>query len=110
MVEDILGTDDLVAIYIPKGTAEVYEPGEMRGRVVGAVRLLSMEPGKTTRDYFYRDWDKKMRWPLGWPCKAVYAPDVSQCPVLQSLVEDLHGPNSFQPYAQGTAALGAASG
>jgi hypothetical protein len=50
------------------------------------------------RDYFYRDWDESMRWPIGWPCKAVYAPDVSQCRALRSLVDELFGPQSFQPY------------
>jgi hypothetical protein len=98
MVEDLLWTDDLVAIYIPEGTEDVYEPGAMRGRVVGGVQLLPMPPGKAMQDYFYKDWDGTMRWPLGWPCKAVYAPPVPQCPVLRTLVDMLFGPNDFQPY------------
>ena len=98
MVDDLLGTDDLIAIYIPEGTDDVYQPGAMRGRVVGAVRLLPKPPGKGMRDYFFRDWDGSLRWPLGWPCKAVYAPLVAECPVLRSLVDELFGPNDFQPY------------
>ncbi|TMA83999.1 MAG: hypothetical protein E6J74_35045 [Deltaproteobacteria bacterium] len=95
MAADLLGTDGLIAIYIPEGTEEVYEPGVMRGRVVGGVRLLPMPPGKEMRDYFYPDWDKRMRWPLGWPCKAVYAPPVSEC---RPLVDDLFGQDLFQSY------------
>src|SRR5207249_1236657 len=86
-----------VAIYIPEGTAEAYEPGDKRGRVVGGVQLLPMPRGKVMRDYFYKDWDGTMRWPLGWPCKAVYAPEVSQCRHLRSLVEEIWShPNFFQ--------------
>lgn len=98
MVEDLLGTDYLIAIYIPEGTEDVYQPGAMRGRVVGGVKLLPMPTGKVTGDYFYKDWDGTIRWPLGWPCKAVYAPPVSQCPVLRTRVEMLFGPNNFQSY------------
>ena len=101
MAEDLSGkNNDLVAIYIPEGTGEAYEPGDKRGRVVGGVRLLPMPRGKVIRDYFYKDWDQTMHWPVGWPCKAVYAPDdVSQCPHLRALVEELWSrPDSFQPY------------
>jgi hypothetical protein len=98
MVEDLRGTEDLIAVYIPEGTQDVYRAGAMRGRVVGAVRLVDMPPDKTERDYFYKDWDGTLRWPVGWPCKAVYAPPVAECPVLRSLVDKLHGANNFQPY------------
>ena len=37
MVDGLRGTDDLIAIYIPAGTDDVYQPGAMRGRVVGGV-------------------------------------------------------------------------
>ena len=46
MAEALVGSDDLVAIYIPEGTEEVYQPGNMRGRVVGGVQLLPMPDGK----------------------------------------------------------------
>jgi hypothetical protein len=98
MAGELAGTDRLIAIYVPEGTDDVYEVGAMRGRVVGAARLLPMPSGKTIRDYFYEDWEGKRRWPLGWPCEAVYAPSVETCPVLRSLVDMLHGANSFQPY------------
>jgi|SRR6185503_13530884 len=98
MVADLRDTDDLIAIYVPEGTDDVYQPGAMRGRVVGAVRLLPMPPGRAMRDYHYKDWDGTMRWPLGWPCKAVYSPPVTQCPILRTLVDKLFGPNDFQPY------------
>jgi hypothetical protein len=98
MVQDLLGTEDLIAVYIPEGTQDFYRANAMRGRVVGAVRLVDMPPGKTVRHYFYKDWDGTLRWPVGWPCKVVYAPPVAECPVLRTLVDKLHGANSFQPY------------
>jgi hypothetical protein len=98
LVKDLLGTEGVIAVYIPEGTQDVYRAGAMRGRVVGAVRLLDMPAGKTERDYSYRDWDGTLRWPVGWPCKVVYAPPVAECPGLRTLVEKLHGSNSFQPY------------
>jgi len=85
MTDNLSGTDDLVAIYIPEGTEKVYEPGDKRGRVMGGVRLRPMPRGKAIGDYFYKDWVGTMRWPLGWPCKAVYAPEVSECPHLRFL-------------------------
>ena len=88
----------LVAIYIPEGTEDIYEPGEMRGRVVGAVRLVKMPSGRKMEDYYYADWDGSRRWPIGWPCKPVYAPDVSKCPVLREHIEHLFGPGSFGSY------------
>src|ERR1700752_3999478 len=39
MEADLDETTSLVAIYIPEGTLDVYQPGGMRGRIVGAVRL-----------------------------------------------------------------------
>lgn len=98
MSDDLVGSDDLIAIYIPQGTHDVYEVNDMRGKVVGAVRLLPMPPGKTTADYFYKDWDGSLRWPVGWPCEAVYAPPIDQCPMLRSLVELLFGPDNFKAY------------
>jgi len=98
MVEALLDTEDLIAVYIPEGTQDYWKAGTARGRVVGAVRLVDMPDGKTRTDYFYKDWDGTLRWPVGWPCKAVYAPPVAECPVLRTLVDKLHGANSFQPY------------
>lgn len=98
MVDDVLGTKELIAIYIPAGTADVYKVNEMRGRVVGAVRLLPMPKGRTTADYSYKDWDGTLRWPIGWPCEAVYAPPVDQCPLLKPIVEMLFGPDLFRTY------------
>ena len=42
MADELVGTKDLIAIYVPEGTEDVYEPGAMRGRVVGAVGRLSV--------------------------------------------------------------------
>jgi hypothetical protein len=98
MAADLVASEDLVAIYVPLGTEEDYRPGNMRGRVVGGVRLVPMPKGKSTRDYFFDDLDGSPRWPVGWPCRVVYAPAVEECPLLRSIVDAAHKPNSFQPY------------
>jgi len=98
MADDVVGTRRLVAIYIPEGTEDVYEPGGLRGRVVGAVRLVKMPSRRKMEDCFYDDWDGSRRWPIGWPCKVVYAPDESLCPIFRDHVEHLHGPGSFGNY------------
>ena len=98
MANELIGTTGLVAIYIPEATADVYQPGGMRGRVVGAVRFVPMPRGRRMEDYFYDDWDGSRRWPIGWPCEVVYAPDVEECPLFREHVEHLHGPYSFGGY------------
>jgi hypothetical protein len=95
----LVGKDDLIAIYIPEGTDDVYEVGTTRGRVVGAVKLVPMPRDKTIHDYYFKDFvTQERRWPIGWPCKVVFAPPDDQCPVLRTLVELHHGPGNFQPY------------
>lgn len=98
MADELVGTDDLVAIYIPEGTDEAWEADSMRGRVVGAVRLLEMPKGKEINDYPHRDLDGSLRWPIGWPCEVVYAPPVELCPVLRSEVEYVFNQEAFKPY------------
>src|SRR5207244_9732157 len=98
MADDLVGSSRLVAIYIPEGTEDVYEPGGMRGRVVGAVRPLKMPPRRRMEDYFYDDWDGSRRWPIGWPCKVVYAPDDSECPSFREHIEHLFGSGTFGNY------------
>ncbi|HEV8063165.1 MAG TPA: hypothetical protein VGP68_25010 [Gemmataceae bacterium] len=98
MANELVGTPALVAIYIPEGTEEVYEPGGMRGRVIGTVRLIKMSSRRKMEDYYYDDWDGSRRWPIGWPCKVAYAPDESECPLLREHVEHLFGPGSFGNY------------
>ncbi len=98
MAARLVGTDDLIAVYVPEGTADVYEVPGMRGKVVGAVKLLPMPKGRSTQDYFYNDWDGTRRWPNGWPCKAVYAPPIQKCPLLRTAVDFLHGLDNFGPY------------
>jgi len=98
MANELVDTPRLVAIYIPEGTEDIYQAGGMRGRVVGGVRLVEMPPRRRVEDYFYEDWDGSLRWPIGWPCKVVYAPDESECPVLRQHVEYLFGPGNFGSY------------
>jgi hypothetical protein len=89
----LVGSDDLVAIYIPETTEAVYRPGNKRGRVVGGVQLVQKPEDRDIRDYQFKD-DPSLRWPFGWPCRAVYAPPVEECPMLRDIV----GPNSFRTY------------
>lgn len=99
MADRLVGKDDLIAIYIPEGTDDVYQVGNRRGRIAGAVKLLPMPPGKTINDYYFLDlMTQKKRWPVGWPCKVVFAPPDDQCPVLRTLVELHYGPGNFQPF------------
>ena len=49
-------------------------------------------------DYYYDDWDGSRRWPIGWPCETVYAPEETECPFLREHVEHLFGPGSFGSY------------
>jgi len=55
MAKRLVGTDDLIAIYIPEGTEDAYQVGNRRGRVAGAVKLLPMPPDKTIADYYFND-------------------------------------------------------
>lgn len=73
MASLLVEASGLVAIYIPEGTEDIYQAGGMRGRVVGAVRLVKMPPRRRVEDYYYEDWDGSLRWPIGWPCEVVYA-------------------------------------
>ena len=42
MAGELVGSNDLVAIYIPGGAAKARESGEKLDRLVGTVQLLSM--------------------------------------------------------------------
>ena len=99
MADALVGTSNLIAIYIPEGTEDVYEAGAKRGRIVGAVRLLEMPEGSAIEDYYYDDVvDGSRRWPFGWPCQPVFAPAISDCPPLREYVEHFFGSGSFSGY------------
>lgn len=98
MARDLVGTDGLVALYVPIGTEDVYSPGAKRGRIICAVQLVAMPPGKVVEDYFYDDWDGSRRWPIGWPARLVYSPPIGECPILKEHVESLFGSGSFSSY------------
>ncbi len=98
MVNELLRTKKLFAIYIPQGTLIGHHPGHSRGRLAGVARLKELPPGKSMRDYSSLDLDGTLRWPLGWPCEAVYAPPADETPMLRSIIEPLHGIGSFSDY------------
>lgn len=99
MAHELVGTGGQVALYVPRGTEDAYNPGLKRGRVVCVVELLPMPAGKRIEDYFYKDIvDGSLRWPYGWPCRVMYLPPVAECPSLREHVESLFGSGSFQNY------------
>jgi hypothetical protein len=102
MARDLVGTEDLVAIYVPLATPEIYDPKSvLRGKVVGAVKLLPMPEGHTTRDYFFDDLaDGKRRWPFGYPCDVVLYPRAERRFDLKPLIELVHGSGQFATYAK----------
>ena len=99
MAGDLVGTDGLVALYVPEGTEDGYMPGALRGRIIGAVQLVPMPPSKKVEDYFAFDLDGTLRWPIGWPARLVYSPPIAECPTLRDHVETLFGSGSFFGYA-----------
>ena len=93
-------SNHLVAIYIPESTDAAYQPGLKSGRVIGAVRLLPMPKNSAVTDYFYPDIDGSLRWPIGWPCEAIYAPSIEECVYLRTVIDLLYPPHSFAPYVK----------
>ncbi len=100
MADEIVESNDLVAIYVPEGPATAYESEEKLGRVVGTVKLVPMPFGRSEHDYQCPDpMDQYLRWPYGWPCRVVHAPQPHQCPLLSDLVKEAYGPGAaFRPF------------
>jgi hypothetical protein len=92
MAEQLVGTDDLIAIYVPMNTPPVYGGDDLRGKVAGAVQLVEMPVGKSTGDFVFKDLiDGSLRWPTGWPCQVVFFPPSGNRFDLGPLVELVHG-------------------
>lgn len=100
MADDLVGTNQLIAHYVPEGTEDVYRPGAKRGRLVCLVKLVPMPSDKKVEDYFYDDWDKTRRWPIGRPAELICAPPVAECPLLREHVETLFGSGSLGGYVK----------
>src|SRR5712691_7516972 len=100
MADEIVGSHDLVAIYLPDTPVTPHESAEMLGRVVGTVQFVPIPLGRSERDYHSPDpVDGSRRWPYGWPCRVVHAPTPQQCPLLSDLVKEVYGPGAqFQPF------------
>jgi len=98
MWDELHDTGDLIAIYIPESTSEVYSPDSMHGLIVGTVRLEPMPSGHTETDYFYDDYDGTRRWPHGWPCAVVRFLQAQQRFTLRGLVEAFHPSVAFGNY------------
>lgn len=87
MATELVGSDDVVAIYVPLNAEAAYRPGAQRGRVAGLVRLLPMPSGRTIRHYTQVDLATgALRWPFGWPAEVVRAPQPEQCPTLRNIL------------------------
>src|SRR5437870_4042093 len=64
MAGELVGTNGLIALYVPEGTEDIYDVAAKRGRVICAVRLVPMPPNRKVEDYFYTDKkDGSRRWP-----------------------------------------------
>ncbi len=90
MGNELAGAQELlIAIYIPESTPQAYGVSDQAGKVIGAVRLLPMPMGHSIDDYFHVDVDGSKRWPCGWPCEVVYAPNAEDCRFLRYIVDDV---------------------
>ncbi len=100
MKDELLGTDNLIAIYVPESTPVNYDAQHLLGLVIGAVRLLEMPPNRSIRDYAFTNWEGELQWPIGWPCQTVLAVPPERAPRLRDLVA-VHMPRvrSFGDYA-----------
>ncbi len=84
----IAGTDDLVAIFMTK-----QGPPKLRGRICRLVQVRPMPTGQSIADF--ADYRKPQRWPIGWPCRVVAAPQPADCPRLRDVVAEV-GEESFE--------------
>lgn len=98
MAQELVGASGLVALYVPEGTGEAYWPEMRRGRVISAVKLVPMPEDQHIEDYFSNDLDGSCRWPIGWPCRVVYAPPATECRSLREHVESEYEPGAFRSY------------
>jgi hypothetical protein len=99
MSNELVGTEDLVALYVPVSTEANYLPEGMRGRIIATAELLPMPPDRRVEDYSIRYLlDESLRWPFGWPCRVVDRLQKSQYIELKPHVETLVGLGSFPSY------------
>jgi hypothetical protein len=99
MQQELEGTEDLIAIYIPESTLEHYDSSDREhGRIVALVRLAPMPQGRSEEDYGYPDWDSTDRWPHGWPCTVVRMLQPAEQPTLRGLVEIYHPSVAYVNY------------
>ena len=99
MSDELVGTEDLVALYVPVSTDASYLPEGMRGRIIGTAQLVPMPPGRRVEDYFICYLlDGSRRWPYGWPCRVVDRLPEFHYIELKPHVETLVGPGSFPSY------------
>ena len=93
------GTTGRIAIYVPEGTPDEYTTADhRRGRVIEVVELLPIPSGGTMEDYFYLNSEKERLWPIGLPCRQVYAPSIGECPLLRDVFESHYKPAPFSSY------------
>jgi hypothetical protein len=91
MAKELAGSEDLLAIYVPLSSEEIYRPGAQKGRIAGLVKLLQMPTGKKI-DCFIEEFQQpdlatgKMRWPFGWPIESVLVPPAENCPMMRDIL------------------------
>jgi hypothetical protein len=104
MGDELAGTADAVAIYIPKHAPERFGEAARRGRIAGFARVARMPPGKTMLDYAETAFPEDVgRWPVGWPAASWHRLPGDE-PRLDMLAKALCGEESWRllyPLMQG---------
>jgi hypothetical protein len=99
MAQELAGSEDLVAIYVPLRSEEAYRPGAQRGRIAGLVKLLKMPPGKSIDHFTQNDLATGIvRWPFGWPIEPVLVPPSEECPIMRDILIKAFGRDCLDEY------------
>lgn len=98
MRKDLAGTQDLVAVYLPKTGPNPFHSQDAPGRVIGVARLLDMPEGRGPEDYPCDNLAGERQWPIGWPVEWVKRPAEKDCPVFQEFIDNLVPPHDRRNY------------
>ena len=109
MADKLVGTDELIALYIPLSVDTKVWPHakDKNGRIVGTAKLIEKPEDMKIEDYYCLDWselDKNgnpvKRWPIGWPCEVVHYLKKDECINFRHIVET-NTENSFDQWTAG---------
>lgn len=97
MGQDIAGSDAACGIYVPLSAPEAWGGRALRGRIVGAIRLLAMPQGLGMPDFPHFDRDGRPRWPYGWPCGVIRVLPPDDCRRLRDVMFEALGDDILFP-------------